>query len=105
MTDTVKGEKVTSWYNVNVWGDLIDWKHRELTKGALCLVNGRMAIQSWAKDGVTHQKVVITADAYNGITVFGRKDDEGVVSRPRGAATGNQVDLSHFTPVDDDVPF
>jgi len=90
-------EKVTSWYTVNVWGDLIQWKLDELKKGALVMVAGRLSIRNWEKDGKHGTEVVITADAFNGVNVFGKKD-EGIVSQPRGSRAVADDDGS-------DVPF
>lgn len=80
-------EKVTSWYGVKVWGDLIQWKLDELKKGALVMVAGRLSIENWeSKDGGKGSKTVITADGFNGVNVFGKKEDEGIVSQPRSAS-------------------
>ncbi len=95
VTDKRGEDKVTSWYAVKVWGDLIQWKLDELKKGALVMVAGRLTVETWEKDGKQGSKTVITADAFSGVNVFGKKDDEGVVSRPRGAAKAS-------TPFDDD---
>ena len=96
VSESRGGDKVTSWFTVNVWGDLIQWKLDELKKGALVMVAGRLSIRTWEKDGKHGSEVVITADPFNGVNVFGKKD-EGMVSQPRS---------SRATVVDsDDVPF
>ena len=89
-------DKATSWYTVNVWGDLIQWKLDELKKGALVMVAGRLSIRNWEKDEKHGTEVIITADSFDGVNVFGKKD-EGLVSQPRGRAA--------VPPDDDDLPF
>lgn len=88
-------EKITSWYTVNVWGDLIQWKLDELKKGALVMVAGRLSIRNWQKDDKHGTEVIITADAFSGVNVFSKKD-EGIVSQPRSSR--QEVDS-------DDIPF
>ncbi len=95
--DKSSGNKVTSWYSVKVWGDMIQWKLDELKKGALVMVAGRLSIETWEKDGRPGSKVVITADSFSGVNVFGKKEDEGVVSRPRAAVKQDDFDQ--------DIPF
>jgi single-strand DNA-binding protein len=104
VTEKKGADKVTSWFNVNVWGDLIQWKLDELKKGALVLVTGRLAVETWEKDGVKGSKTVITADPFNGVQVFGggdKQDGGGLVSQPRGAQRAS-IDSGIS---DDDVPF
>jgi single-strand DNA-binding protein len=104
VTDGSGEKKVTSWYNVKIWGDLIQWKLDELKKGALVMVAGRLSIETWeAKDGTKGSKVVVTADAFSGVNVFGNRDEvagDGIVSRPR-SAQGAQPEFD----TDDLIPF
>ena len=101
VTEKRGEKKVTSWYAVKVWGDLIDWKLEQLKKGALVMVAGRLSIETWEKDGQKGSKTVITADGFNGVNVFGeRKETDGIVSRPRSSAPAATA------PIDDsDLPF
>jgi single-strand DNA-binding protein len=92
-------DKTTSWFHVNVWGELIGWKLKELRKGAPVLVFGRMHIETWEKDGQKSSKTVITADPFNGVNVFGKKDEDGgIVSQPRSSS-------AQFMDDDDSIPF
>jgi single-strand DNA-binding protein len=109
VTEKKGDDKVTSWFNVNVWGDLIQWKLDELKKGALVLVSGRLAVETWEKDGVKGSKTVITADPFSGVQVFGgggEKQDGGVlVSQPRSSRPPAQ-NYSLSQEIDDEsVPF
>ncbi len=87
VTEKRGTDKTTSWFSVKVWGDLIQWKLDELKKGALVMVSGRLSVRTYtAKDGAKGSETVITADPFNGVNVFGKKDDGGqMVSQPRSA--------------------
>lgn len=91
VSESRGGEKVTSWFTVNVWGDLIQWKLDELKKGALVMVAGRLSVRQWENDGKRGTEVIITADPFNGVNVFGKKD-EGIVSQPRGSQAVDDLD-------------
>jgi single-strand DNA-binding protein len=105
VTEKKGADKVTSWFNVNVWGDLNKWKLDELKKGALVVVIGRLAVETWEKDGVKGSKTVITADPFSGVQVFGgggEKQEGGqLVSQPR---TLQRAPMDSGIS-DDDVPF
>ena len=107
VTDGSGDKKITSWYAVKVWGDMIDWKLEQLKKGALVMVAGRLTIETWeGKDGTKGTKTVITADPFSGINVFGKRDeaaDGGIVSRPRSAPVAAKAGQPDIT--DDDLPF
>lgn len=104
VSDGSGDKKITSWYAVKVWGDLIQWKLDELKKGALVMVAGRMSVETWdGKDGVKGTKVVITADPFHGVSVFGKRDEaagDGIVSRPRLAQVAQPAAID-----DGDLPF
>jgi single-strand DNA-binding protein len=103
VSEKRKDEKVTSWFAVKVWGDLPDWKVRELTKGALVMVAGRLSVETWEKDGRSGSKTVITADPFNGVNVFGQCGESGggMVSQPRQ----QQAQSAGFGISDSDIPF
>lgn len=103
VSEKRKDEKVTSWFAVKVWGDLPDWKVRELTKGALVMVAGRLSVETWDKDGRSGSKTVITADPFGGVNVFGNASESGggMVSQPRQ----QQAQSAGFGISDSDIPF
>lgn len=103
VSEKRKDEKVTSWFAVKVWGDLPDWKVRELTKGALVMVAGRLSVETWDKDGRSGSKTVITADPFGGVNVFGNASETGggMVSQPRQ----QQAQSAGFGISDSDIPF
>lgn len=102
-------EKVTSWFTVKAWGQMPDWKLGELKKGALVMAAGRLAIETWDKDGKQGSKTVLTADPFGGIQVFGQKDEDGggLVSQPRSGQPAKQNDpFGKLGIVDDsEIPF
>lgn len=106
VTEKRGTEKVTSWFTVKAWGQMPDWKRGELKKGALVMAAGRLAVETWEKDGKQGSKTVLTADPFGGIQVFGQKDDDGggLVSQPRSAQRQQNYTLSQEID-DDSVPF
>ena len=103
VSEKRKDEKVTSWFAVKVWGDLPDWKVRELTKGALVMVAGRLSVETWEKDGRSGSKTVITADPYNGVNVFGNSGESGGGMVPQPRAQQAQSIGGSFD--DESIPF
>lgn len=63
-------QKETTWWRVSVWGKMADNANTYLSKGKLCLVQGRINIDSktggprlWTgQDGVVHSSLEITAE-------------------------------------------
>lgn len=101
VTEKRGSEKITSWFSVKVWGELAQWKLDGLTKGALVLASGRLSVEEYELNGQKRQKVVITADAYNGVQVIG---DHGGES-PRYLETKPAQRQMAAGITDDDVPF
>ena len=59
------GEKVSevSYFDVDVWGITAENCSKYLTKGNGIIVEGRLRQDRWEKDGKTHSRVRITANA------------------------------------------
>lgn len=106
VTEKRGAEKVTSWFTVKSWGELPAWKKKELRKGALVMAMGRLSVETWeGRDGKQGTKVVITADAYDGITIFGTRDEQaGGESGQHGDAPAKRQPIDSGIS-DDDVPF
>ena len=62
---TKNSEKVTevSYFDVEVWGPAAENCSKYLTKGSGIIVEGRLKQDRWEKDGKTHSRVRITANA------------------------------------------
>ena len=62
---TKNGEKITevSYFDVDVWGPAAENCSKYLSKGSGIIVEGRLRQDRWEKDGKTHSRVRITANA------------------------------------------
>ena len=99
VSDGTKDKPHSSWFDVEAW-DLPDWLAAGLTKGALVLADGRLKIEEWEKNGEKRSKVKLVADSYGGVKTFEKRSDDGVVSRPKAAASAQQGGID-----DGDIPF
>jgi len=61
QSDEWKSE--TTWFRVNVWGQLGENFAASCFKGTRVNVIGRLEVREWEKDGVKQKSVEITADA------------------------------------------
>jgi len=52
----------TTFVDVEAWGKTADICAQYLTKGKSCLVNGRLDMDSWEKDGQKRSKLKIVAE-------------------------------------------
>jgi single-strand DNA-binding protein len=60
--DTGKAKKETLWLTVNCWRDLADQVQKLVTKGALVLVSGRLAVRKYTdKTGTEQTSVEVVA--------------------------------------------
>ncbi len=70
----VKGEEVTTWYSIEVWGKLADIAAQYVKKGNEVLIEGVPRIETWTnKDGETKANFVINC---NDLTLVGSRNQE-----------------------------
>lgn len=103
-TDTGYGDnKKTDWHNITVFDKTADNCTKYLHKGAPAYVEGRIAYDSYEKDGIKRTSVKIIA---NDVRFFGARND---VQEPQTQHTGYQPPMSDDTfegyPINDEVPF
>ena len=55
-------KKTTQWWSVNAWGKQAETCNQYVKKGNTVLVQGRVEMQEWEKDGQHKSKLVIVAD-------------------------------------------
>src|SRR5262245_9700079 len=67
-------EEVT-FVDVTLWGRLAEIAGEYLSKGAPVLIEGRLKLHTWEKDGQKHSKLRVTAE--NMRLVGGRRDGTG----------------------------
>ena len=53
----------TVFVDVEAWGRTGELVGQYLTKGRQCLIEGRLKLDAWDKDGVKHTKLKVVADA------------------------------------------
>lgn len=51
----------TEWHNINAWGELAELAAKELGKGDLVMITGRLRTRDYDKDGVKHYRTEIEA--------------------------------------------
>ena len=103
-TDTGYGDnKKTDWHNITVFDKTADNCTKYLHKGAPAYVEGRIAYDSYEKDGIKRTSVKIIA---NDVRFFGARND---VQEPQTQHTGYKPTMSDDTfegyPINDEVPF
>lgn len=57
----VKDEDTVSFFDVTLWGKLAELAGEYVKKGKQVCVSGRLAQESWEKDGQKHNKVIVVA--------------------------------------------
>jgi single-strand DNA-binding protein len=97
-SEQVKGQDGTysskaTWHNIVVWGKQAENSAKFLTKGSSALIEGRIQVRSWEKDGVTQYKTEIVADR----VLFLNRPKDG-----RAEADGGQPGVPMDTPTSED---
>jgi single-strand DNA-binding protein len=73
--------------DVEAWGRTGELVGQYLTKGSSCIIEGRLKLDTWEKDGQKHSKLKVQAD---NVQFLDRKDKDGEgphQSQPPRAAT------------------
>lgn len=58
-------ENKTTWLLVEFWGNDAEYISKYATKGSFIVVNGRIAEDTWEKDGQTQRKMYIKGDRFS----------------------------------------
>ena len=87
--------------DVDAWDKLAELCGQYLQKGSLILVEGRLQMDSWEKDGVRHEKLKVRSSTIKFLTKCNRQSPAGP-RPPAGeiAAVGNSLESDP-----DDIPF
>ncbi len=83
----------TVFVDVTLWGRTAEVANEYLSKGSPCLIEGRLKLDTWEKDGQKRSKLRVVADK---LQLLGGRD--GHKSEPRDAP-------APAPPPDDDIPF
>lgn len=105
-TDTGYGDnKKTDWHNITVFDKTADNCAKYLHKGSPAYVEGRIAYDSYEKDGIKHTTTKIIANT----VLFIATSKVNAQAPTNGAPPGYQQTFSDDTfegyPLDDEIPF
>jgi single-strand DNA-binding protein len=106
----------TTFVDVTLWGRTAEVANEYLSKGSPVLIEGRLKLDRWEKDGQKHSKLRVTCDR---MQMLGSRGEGGQGSRggraggrsPAGADEFTHYDeADEFTPAaappaSDDIPF
>ena len=87
--------------DVDAWDKLAELCGQYLVKGSSILVDGRLQMDSWEKDGVKHQKLKVRASTIKFLPKGDRLAGANQSSRPNGAVPPEMP----VEPDDTDIPF
>jgi single-strand DNA-binding protein len=99
----------TTFVDVTLWGRTAEVATEYLNKGSSVLIEGRLKLDTWEKDGKKNSKLRVVGDRMQ--MLGGRGGGGGGGGGPRGrseaqpAAQGVGHDESEAPPPDDDIPF
>ena len=86
--------------DVDAWDRLAELCGQHLTKGSPVLVEGRLQMDTWEKDGVRHQKLKVRATAVK----FLSRGDRSVSSAPAISSGQASSDSRSYDPFTADAP-
>lgn len=97
-----KGQEVTDWFSVDVWGKQAELAMQLITKGALISVHGAVQIDEWTDQQGARQKMVkIAGDGFQMLeSKAEREAQQG--NQQRAPAAQAAKDQAFFD--DDDIP-
>src|SRR3954467_7934659 len=107
-----------TFVDITLWGRTAEIANEYLSKGSPVLIEGRLKLDRWEKDGQKHSKLRVTAEkmqmlrAPDGAPGAGGGGAGGAAGRSRGGPTEDQstYDDSEYMPAggpppSDDIPF
>jgi single-strand DNA-binding protein len=100
--------------DITLWGRLAEIANEYLSKGSPVLIEGRLRLDRWEKDGQKHSKLKVTAEK---MQMLGSRDGGGQRGpRATGASSGARAEQPYYDeseqyipaggpPPSDDIPF
>jgi single-strand DNA-binding protein len=98
----------TVFVDIEAWGRTAELVGQYLTKGRSCLVEGRLKLDSWEKDGVKQSKLRVVADNVQFLDSGNRGEPRSGGSAPDASSQDRApAPSSHAAPppADDEPPF
>ena len=106
---TASGEWVeeTTFVDVTLWGRTAEVATEYLSKGSNVLIEGRLKLDTWEKDGKKNSKLRVVGDKMQMLGGKGGGGGGGGGSRGSAAAPARQASQADEmdVPPDDDIPF
>lgn len=97
-----------TFVDITLWGRTAEIANEYLSKGSSVLIEGRLKLESWEKDGQKRSKLKVVAER---MQMLGGRAGGG----PSGSSSRNSGDASHeyssagsddsMMPPDDEIPF
>lgn len=91
----------TTFIDVTLWGRTAEIASEYLNKGSSVLIEGRLKLDTWEKDGKKNSKLRVVGER---MQMLGGKSGGGG-PRATAAKGAPAPDESEAPPVDDDIPF
>jgi single-strand DNA-binding protein len=97
----------TTYVDVTLWSRTAEIAGEYLTKGSSVLIEGRLKLDTWEKDGQKRSKLRVVADK---MQMLGGKNGGGAPG-PRGGGNDYSAPVDSYSqagppsPSDDDIPF
>jgi single-strand DNA-binding protein len=108
----------TTFVDVTLWGRTAEIAGEYVTKGSPLLIEGRLKLDTWEKDGKKNSKLRVVGER---MQLLGSRGEGGRTGKPRVAAGRSAADEETFSPendytdappsgsggvaADDDIPF
>lgn len=97
----------TVFVDIEAWGRTAELAGQYLTKGRACLVEGRLKLDTWEKDGQKQSKLRVVADSIQFLDGGGKREgtSDGASGRAPTPAPAGSSSSPVPPPVDDEPPF
>jgi single-strand DNA-binding protein len=93
----------TTFVDVTLWGRTAEVANEYLNKGSSVLVEGRLKLDTWEKEGKKHSKLRVVADRMQMLGARGGGGGGGSRGPARVAEPSGAAEME--APPDDDIPF
>lgn len=90
--------------DVNAWGKLGEFAAKYFKKGSPMLLEGRLKLETWEKNGQQNSKHTIVADSINFIDKITRSSDEYTSDKSK-PSSGPTLETAGELDLDDSLPF
>lgn len=103
----------TTFVDITLWGRTAEIANEYLSKGSPVLIEGRLKLDRWEKDGQKFSKLKVIGEK---LQMLGSRGDGGGGGGPRGRSRGNEDSSGSYDdsdqysnvgapPPSDDIPF